>query len=195
VAEITQSELKLATGRRSAEDAARILDALQIDGSIEVVDDPEPEVDEDGIPVTVVQATSVQIKTDEGFVPVGDHLKQEAMIRAGGAAGEEAQQRRDALLQGYAYGPQSEIEEAKRRLDSASEESEEWIQATSKSATQQVMDEHEAAKDEAASTEAGAESLPRTHAELDALAKKQGVDLSDATTVAEKQDAILAAQK
>lgn len=154
MAEITKSELKLATGRRSAEDAARILDALQIDGSVEVVDDPDPVLDDDGVPVTVTQATTIQVKTDEGFVPVGDHLKQEAMIRAGGAAGEEAQQRRDALLQGYAYGPQSEIEEAKRRLDSASEESEEWIEATSKSATQQVLEEHEKVQDESTEKEA-----------------------------------------
>lgn len=41
--------------------------------------------------------------------------------------------------------------------------------------------------------EALPEKLPGTHAALDELAAERGVDLSDATTVAEKQEAIQAA--
>lgn len=55
-----------------------------------------------------------------------------------------------------------------------------------KSALQQTMDAHKEAT--------GDEKLPSTHAELDALAAEEGVDLSDATTVAEKQEAIAAAR-
>jgi len=58
----------------------------------------------------------------------------------------------------------------------------------SKSALQQTMDAHkEAAGD-------GGTSLPRTHEELDALAEEEGVDLSDTTSVADKQAAIAEAR-
>lgn len=45
----------------------------------------------------------------------------------------------------------------------------------------------------AAPVAAEPEKLPSTHAALDALAAERGIDLSDATTVAEKQAAIEAA--
>jgi hypothetical protein len=58
--------------------------------------------------------------------------------------------------------------------------------AEGKSTLQQTMDAHEEATEES--------KLPSTHADLDALAAEEGVDLSGATTVAEKQEAIAAAR-
>jgi len=58
----------------------------------------------------------------------------------------------------------------------------------SKSLAQQTMDAHKKAAGD------GDTSLPRTHEELDALAEEEGVDLSDATSVADKQAAIAEAR-
>jgi hypothetical protein len=47
VAEVTKSELALAKARASQQDAALIIAALEADGNITVVDDPEAEVEVD----------------------------------------------------------------------------------------------------------------------------------------------------
>jgi hypothetical protein len=64
MAKIAESELQRARAKLSQQDMVVLLDALALDGSLEVVDDPDPELDEDGIPVPVAAADYVQVEVE-----------------------------------------------------------------------------------------------------------------------------------
>jgi hypothetical protein len=133
VATITKTELQNAQLRRSEEDLKHLLQALEIDGSLEVVDDEElpeaePQLDEEGN----------ELKDAEGNVILGEAPRQP-------------------------IGPVVALEVEGEITD---EESEVLME-------QAIED---------------AERLPATHADLDKLAKDRGIDLSEANTVAEKQE-------
>ena len=66
----------------------------------------------------------------------------------------------------------------------ASAKANEEAAKSGKTPLQQTMDAHKEA------TEGEDDSLPRSHAELDEIAAKEGVDLAEATSVADKQEAI-----
>lgn len=139
---------------------------------------------------------------------LGDHIKQELLVKAGDseAIARRLGQRTQASLTYPAeeqdaknmadediFAIEEDLkkqreEEEKARIAEIEAEGEASAKANAegKSALQQTMDAHKEAT--------GDEKLPSTHAELDALAAEEGVDLSDATTVAEKQEAIAAAR-
>ena len=78
MATITKSELTGAKLRASQEDAKIILAALEADGSLEVVDDPEPEepeavLDEEGNPVEDTEGNPV-LEAPEP-TPLGDSVQ------------------------------------------------------------------------------------------------------------------------
>lgn len=133
-------------------------------------------------------------------VVVGDHVKQEILVQAGDseAIARRLGQRTQASVtypaeeedaKNIADADIFEIEEDLREQREEAEQAkvaelESELAESQKSSTQQVMEAHEEA------TAGSEEKLPSTHADLDALAAEEGVDLTDATTVAEKQAAI-----
>jgi len=139
-------------------------------------------------------------------VVVGDHVKQEILVQAGDseAIARRLGQRTQASLtypaeeedaKNIAEADVFEIEdelveqreaEAKARAKEIEAEGEASAKANAegKSALQQTMDAHKDA------VEDDDDSLPRSHAELDEIAAEEGVDLAEATSVADKQEAI-----
>jgi hypothetical protein len=195
VAEVLRSELQEARHRRSAADAQMLLDALAADGSITVVDDPEQEEwdpDEEGAlpPNPATRPTAIHVRTEGGIpIGIGDHIRQEILVRGGD---QEAIARREGQHQQASLTYPAEEQDAEDRAEGV--EAADWADLVAeqrgerggKTATQQVMDEHKKATEESDEED----DLPRTHDELDAIAKKERVDYGDATTVADKQAAI-----
>jgi hypothetical protein len=153
-------------------------------------------------------------------VVIGDHVKQQVLVDAGDSEaiarrlGQQAQasatypaEETDAENIASGVGgeegtPVESIFDIDQRLIEEREEAEAArvaeIEAEgaasakaneeSKSLAQQTMDAHKKAVGDEE------DKLPSTHADLDALAAEENVDLSDATTVAEKQEAIAEAR-
>ena len=150
-------------------------------------------------------------------VVIGDHVKQQVLVDAGDSEaiarrlGQQAQasatypaEETDAENIASGVGgeegtPVESIFDIDQRLIEEREEAEaaraaeieaegEASAKANESVTQQTMDAHKKAAGD------GDTSLPRTHEELDALAEEEGVDLSDATSVADKQAAIAEAR-
>jgi hypothetical protein len=145
-------------------------------------------------------------------IVIGDHVKQEILVQAGDseAIARRLSQRTQASMtypaeeedakniagdSGELFDIEDELreqreEEAKARAAEIEAEGEASAKANKEAAAkgkgvvQQTMDAHKEAVDD------DDDSLPRSHAELDEIAAREGVDLAEATSVADKQEAI-----
>ena len=175
MATISKSHLEAARLRRSQEDLDRILDALVADGSISVEDDPEaeqlPEAPEE---LSDEEKAALGPRLLIGKIDVSvDSEDVPATIREGGN-----------ITQDTIY------EDGERTVNVVPAQ-----EPSTDAAGGTVPDRSHLGKTPAEKREDDEdEELPGRHDALDAYAKERGIDLGDADTVAEKQEAIRAAR-